>query len=124
MKTKTKTVTTKTPAPAKAPAAYAGAPIPATKVYRRYMPEFKNTVATTWILFDEIAGVVVFANTYGTGDQLKASYDPTPYRFAYKPKVHDPKMEAAVDVPVHSWPNWITNAAGASKRRGRPAKAT
>ena len=30
-----------------------GSPIPATKVYNRKMPEFKNTLAVTWVLVNE-----------------------------------------------------------------------
>lgn len=99
-------------------ALYAGAPIPATRVFVRTMPEFKNTRAECWLLWNEVAGTVCFCNTYG--GLLKASYNPEHYTFSYKAKVHDSKMEAMKEIDVTDFPQWITNAH--ARRRAVKAK--
>lgn len=96
---------------------YSGAPIPATKVYRRRMEEFKNCTAECWMLLDETRGTVCYANTYN--GRLKASYDPTHYTHPLKPKVVAKKEEAMEEVEDREeWPEWVTPAV----RRTRGSK--
>ena len=128
MKTATKTRRAKTaattrrrtakPKMPKAPAGYAGAPIPALRVYRRDMPEFKKCKAECWLLIAE--STYTFANTYN--DQLKASYAAKHYTYDLTDKAKkkvEKKLETDfVEVDVTEWPAWITNAT-ASKRTRR-----
>jgi hypothetical protein len=98
---------------------YKGTPIPATKVYRREMPEFKNCHAECWMLVNEQAGTYTFANTYNY--QLKASYDAGHYTYQLTDKAQQKvakKAEEMIEVEVVEWPAWIFNA-HASKRKGR-----
>jgi hypothetical protein len=118
--TKTTKATNK-PTVAKTPTLYTGAPILATKVFRRKLEGFdaKNgnaCPAYVWLLLGQ--DTVTFCNTYNEEMVPKASWKPETYTYAYKPKVHDPKMEDMQEIDVTDWPNWITNIAGATKRRG------
>jgi hypothetical protein len=98
---------------------YQGVPIPATKVYRREMPEFKNCHAECWMLVNEQAGTYTFANTYNS--QLKASYHAGHYTYQLTDKSQKKvakKSEDMIEVEVTEWPAWITNA-HALKRKAR-----
>lgn len=95
---------------------YHGAPIHATKVYRRDMPEFKNCKAECWMLINGEESYT-FANTYN--GLLKSSYDATHYTYPLNPKSHkkvNAKAEQMEEVEVTEWPTWIVNAA---PKRGR-----
>ena len=99
------------------PAVYAGAPIPAIRVYRRDMPEFKKCKAECWLLIGE--STYTFANTYN--DQLKSSFDARHYTYALNDKSRrklDKKLEGDfVEVEVTDWPAWIMNAAATKRSR-------
>ena len=90
--------------------------VQATKVFSRKMAEFKNCKATCWLLFNEKAGTVTFANSYNS-ETPKSSYDASHYTYTYNPKVHDKKMDEMTELDVTDWPAWITNAAGRKTRK-------
>jgi hypothetical protein len=122
----TKTAKATKPTVTKAPALYTGAPIPATKVYRRKLEGFDSKKgnacpAYVWLLLDLGQGTVTFCNTYNEEMVPKTSWKPETYTYVYKPKVHDPKMEDMEEIDVTDWPSWITNIAGAKRRGGRKA---
>ena len=105
----------------KAPSNYAGAAIPATKVWYRAMPEFRNCKAECWMLENDIAGTTTFANTYN--DQLKASYDPKTYTYATNDKKLATKAEQMIEMTNPAeWPAWIVNAHGTKAEKTKTRK--
>lgn len=127
MKTKThKTAkkTTKTQA-TKTTHLYAGAPIPATRLFRKDLP-FGNCDAVCFLALNEIAGTATYINAYGkkgSGEvQPRSSFDPATYTYPIKLKVIDKKMNEMEEVEPDSFPSFITNA-HAAKRRGRKPAA-
>jgi hypothetical protein len=107
---------------------YRGAAIPATRVLKRQMEEFKNCRAFAWMILNEQAGTVTYANSYGQeGDGMpRASYDPAVYTYPIKEKVIAKKLDQYTEVEDRDeWPTWISFAAApvaVPAKRSRKAK--
>jgi hypothetical protein len=92
----------------KVPAVYSGAPIEATRLFMRPMPEFRNCKAEMYMAVNEKDQTVTFMNVYN--GHLKASYQPDHYTYAFNPKVHNKKMEEMEEVELVDFPPFVVNA--------------
>jgi len=98
----------------KVPAVYSRAPIEATRLFVRPMPQFKNCKAEMYMAVNEKEQTVTFMNVYN--GLLKASYQAAHYTYAFNPKVHNKKMEEMEEVEVVDFPPFVVNAH--SRRKG------
>lgn len=100
----------------KADTSYKGAPIAATKVYRRKMVEFKNCDAEAWMIVNDVTGTVTHANTYN--GILKASYNPDHYTYPINEKVIGKKLDNMIEVESPAdYPTWIVLAIAKKSRK-------
>jgi hypothetical protein len=82
--------------------------IPATKLYCRKMPEFKNCEAIAWAAVNETTGTVQYANLYN--GKLTPKYNAVAYTFALKPKTQKKLDDGWHEIEVTEWPELFAQA--------------
>ncbi len=95
---------------------YHGAPIVATRLFERKMPQFKNCSAVMMIAVNDKTGTFTAMNLYN--DILPASFRPEVYTYEIKQPKLDRKLEQMREVEPDEFPEFVTTAA-ARRRNGK-----